>query len=107
MSELCRHLDVSYAPSLGCALCHGMASLPLLHAPLATSNPFHLHSASSASNSNAYLCNLYNYVMPTLTLTVDQYTTCSDLVPMPRAAVYIPFLHLSYLPHPISFTIID
>ena len=29
--------------------CHGMTSLPLLHPPLATSEPFHLHSAPSAS----------------------------------------------------------
>src|SRR5258707_14371912 len=39
------------------------------------------------SNSAAYLCNLCNCIMPTLGLTVDQYWTCSDLVPMPRAAV--------------------
>src|SRR5258707_11840879 len=57
------------------------------------------------SNSKAYLCNLYNYVAPTLGLTADQYRTCLDLVPMPRAAVYIPFLHLSYLPDPFSLTI--
>ncbi len=29
--------------------CHGMTSLPLLCSPLATSDPFHLHSTSSAS----------------------------------------------------------
>src|SRR5258707_13600666 len=29
--------------------CHGMSSLPLLHPPLATSDPIRLHSASSAS----------------------------------------------------------
>src|SRR5258708_10361925 len=56
------------------------------------------------SNSEAYLCNLYNYVTPTLGLTMDQYWTCSDLVPMPRAAIYIPFLHLSYLPDPFSLS---
>src|SRR5260221_14691915 len=57
------------------------------------------------SNSEAYLHNLYNYVTPTLGLTVDQYQNCSDLVPMPRATVYIPFLHLSYLPDPFPLTI--
>src|SRR5258707_9586769 len=57
------------------------------------------------SNSEVYLCNLYNYVMPTLRLTMDQYQTCLDLVPMPRATVYIPFLYLSYLPDPFSLTI--
>src|SRR5258707_898596 len=57
------------------------------------------------SNSEAYLHNLYNYVTPTLRLTADQHQTCSDLVPMPRATVYIPFLHLSYLPDPFSLTI--
>src|SRR5258708_3741808 len=57
------------------------------------------------SNSDAYLCNLYNYIMPTLRLTTDQYQTHLDLVPMPRAAIYIPFLHLSYLPDPFSLTI--
>src|SRR5258708_23798316 len=51
-------------------LCHGMTSLPLLHPPLATSNPICLHSTPSAptplhlpplhSNSDAYLCNLCN-----------------------------------------------
>src|SRR5258705_5290258 len=57
------------------------------------------------SNSKAYLHNLYNYIAPTLRLTMDQYQTCSDLVPTPRAAIYIPFLHLSYLPDPFSLTI--
>src|SRR5258708_33095645 len=57
------------------------------------------------SNSKAYLHNLCNCVMPTLRLTTDQYQTHSDLVPMPRATVYIPFLHLSYLPDPFSLTI--
>src|SRR5258708_4511120 len=57
------------------------------------------------SNSKAYLHNLCNYITPTPRLTVDKYWTCSDLVPMPRAAVYIPFLHLSYLPDPFSLTI--
>src|SRR5258705_1801216 len=57
------------------------------------------------SNSEVYLCNLYNYIMPTLRLTADQYQTHLDLVPMPRAAIYIPFLHLSYLPDPFSLTI--
>ncbi len=57
------------------------------------------------SNSEVYSCNLYNYVAPTLRLTMDQYQTCSDLVPMPRASIYIPFLHLSYLPDPFSLTI--
>src|SRR5258708_13653029 len=82
---------------------------------LATSGPICLHSASSAStlpllpplhsNSDAYLHNLYNYVMPTLRLTADQYQTCLDLVPMPRATIYIPFPHLPYLPVPFSLTI--
>src|SRR5258708_8182076 len=57
------------------------------------------------SNSKAYLCNLCNCVVPTLRLTTDQYWTCLDLVPTPRAAIYIPFLHLSYLPDPFSLTI--
>src|SRR5258708_37262631 len=48
---------------------------------------------------------LCNCVAPTLRLTADQYWTHSDLVPMPRATVYIPFLHLSYLPDPFSLTI--
>src|SRR5258705_1262128 len=89
-----------------------MTSLPLLCPPLATSDLICLHSTSTlppppplCSNSEAYLCNLYNYVMPTLRLTVDQYQTHLDLVPTPRAAIYIPFLHLSYLPDPFSLTI--
>src|SRR5258706_13097819 len=45
------------------------------------------------------------YIAPTLRLTADQYQTHLDMVPMPRAAVYIPFLHLSYLPDPFSLTI--
>src|SRR5260221_13248474 len=57
------------------------------------------------SNSEAYLCNLCNCIAPTLRLTTDQYWTHLDLVPMPRATVYIPFLHLSYLPDPFSLTI--
>src|SRR5258708_8849454 len=61
---------------------------------------------SLCSNSKAYLCNLCNYVTPTLILTADQYRTHLDLVPMPRATVYIPFLIFSYLPIPFSFTLI-
>src|SRR5258708_18122713 len=57
------------------------------------------------SNSEAYLHNSCNCIMPTLGLTADQYWTHSDLVPMPRATIYIPFLHLSYLPDPFSLTI--
>src|SRR5260221_8609440 len=73
--------------------------------PLTPSTSTLLHLPPLHSNSKAYLCNLCNYVMPTLGLTTDQYQTCSDLVPMPRATVYIPFLHLSYLPDPFSLTI--
>src|SRR5258708_100192 len=57
------------------------------------------------SNSKVHLCNLCNCIAPTLGLTTDQYWTCLDLVPMPRATIYIPFLHLSYLPDPFSLTI--
>src|SRR5258708_40259364 len=95
--------------------CHGTTSLPLLQSPLATSDPIHLYSAPSTptllpspslhSISEAYLCSLCNYITPTLGLTADQYQTHSDLVPTPRAAIYIPFLHLSYLPDPFSLTI--
>src|SRR5258708_3803028 len=90
-----------------------MPSLPPLSPPLAASDPLLLHSPSTpplppplCSNSNAYLCNLYDYAVPTLRLTMDQYQTHSDLVPMPRATVYIPFPHLSYLPDPFSLTIV-
>src|SRR6266436_6544969 len=64
-----------------------------------------LHPPPLCSNSEAYLHNLCNYVMPTLGLTVDQYQTHLDLVPMPRATIYIPFLLSSYLPDPFSLTI--
>src|SRR5258708_32187178 len=57
------------------------------------------------SNSEACLHNLHNCIIPTLRLTADQHQTCSDLVPMPRAAVCIPFLHLSYLLDPFSLTL--
>src|SRR5258708_19709776 len=57
------------------------------------------------SNSEACLCNLCNCIMPTLRLTVDQHWTCFNLVPMPRATIYIPFLHFSYFPYPFSFTL--
>src|SRR5258708_29513898 len=57
------------------------------------------------SNSEVYSHNLCNYIVPTLRLTTDQYRTHSDLVPTPRATIYIPFLHLSYLPDPFSLTI--
>src|SRR5258708_2471042 len=92
-----------------------MISLPPLCLPLATSDHLRLHSASSTStlllppllcsNSDAYLRSSYDYVMPTLGLTVDRHQTHPDLVPMPRAAVYIPLPHLSYLPDPFSLTI--
>src|SRR6266436_6215210 len=81
--------------------CHGMTSLPLLQSPLATSNPLPLPLLHS--NSEVYLCNLYNYIA--LRLTMDQYWTHLDLVPMPRATIYIPFPHSSYLPDPFSLTI--
>src|SRR5258708_4396431 len=86
-----------------------------LHPPLTASKPFCLCSAPSASalpllpplfsNSKACLCNLCNCIVPTLRLTTDQHWTHLDLVPTPRAAVCIPFLHLSYLPDPFSLTI--
>src|SRR5260221_6228649 len=92
-----------------------MTSLPPLRPPLAASNCLHLHSASSAStlllppppcsNSDAYLCSSYDYVAPTLGLTMDQHQTCPDLVPTPRATIYIPLPHLSYLPDPFSLTL--
>src|SRR5260370_40300373 len=72
---------------------------------LPTSGCLRPHLPPLHSNSEAYLRNLYNYIMPTLGLTADQYWTCSDLVPMPRATIYIPFLHSSYLPDPFSLTI--
>src|SRR5258706_16037882 len=96
--------------------CHGMTSLPLLWPPLAPSDCLHLHSASSTStlplppplcsNSNVYLHSSYNYIVPTLRLTTDRHWTHLDLVPMPRAAIYIPLPHLSYLPDPFSLTIV-
>src|SRR5258708_38053508 len=83
--------------------------------PLAASDCLHLHSSSSTSilllppplhsNSDAYLRSSYNYIAPTLRLTMDRHQTCPDLVPMPRATVYIPLPHLSYLPDPFSLTI--
>src|SRR5258708_5225574 len=61
------------------------------------------HSAPTLKHT----CATYaSYIMPTLRLTADQYWTHLDLVPMPRATIYIPFLHLSYLPDPFSLTII-
>src|SRR5258708_18486982 len=57
------------------------------------------------SNSKACLHNLCNCIVPTLGLTVDQHQSHLDLVPTPRATIYIPFLHLSYLPDPFSLTI--
>src|SRR5260221_10364498 len=91
-------------------------SLPPLCPPLATSDCLCLHSASSTStplllpllcsNSDAYLRSSYNYITPTLRLTVDQHWTCLDLVPMPRAAIHIPLPHLSYLSDPFSLTIV-
>src|SRR5258708_25097711 len=76
---------------------------PWLPPTPSTSTPLHL--PPFCSNSKAYLCNLCNYVTPTLRLTADQYSTHSDPVPMPRATIYIPFLHLSYLPDPFSLTV--
>src|SRR5258708_2995241 len=95
-------------------LCHSKMSSPkrrpisLFPPPspsLPTSGCLRPHLPPLPSNSEAYLRNLYNYIMPTLGLTADQYWTCSDLVPMPRATIYIPFLHSSYLPDPFSLTI--
>src|SRR6266436_3522458 len=70
-----------------------------------TSGHLRPHLPPLHSNSKAYLHNLCNYVTPTLRLTTDQYQTCLDLVPTPRSTIYIPFLHLSYLPDPFSLTI--
>src|SRR5258708_27885110 len=62
----------------------------------------HPHSAPTPKHTYATYA---SYIVPTLRLTADQYQTHSDLVRMPRATVYIPFLHLSYLPDPFSLTI--
>ena len=72
---------------------------------LPTSSCLWPHLPPLCSNSKAYLHNLCSCIVPTLRLTMDQYWTHLDLVPMPRAAIYIPFLHLSYLPDPFSLTI--
>src|SRR5258708_22815228 len=42
--------------------CHGMTSLPLLHPPLAASNPICLHSTSSASTLLQLQCVLVQLV---------------------------------------------
>src|SRR5258708_39823043 len=96
-------------------VCHGTTSLALLCLPLAASDHLCLHSASSAStplpppplcsNSNAYLCSSYDYVTPTLGLTTDRHWTHPDLLPTPRATVYIPLPHSAYFPDPFSLTI--
>src|SRR5258708_18672920 len=114
-----RSMQLMKYAGAGCGLdwmCHGMTSLPPLCLPLATSDCLRLHSTSSAStplpppplhsNSDAYLCSSYDYVVPTLRLTADQHQTHLDLVPTPRAAIYIPLPHLSYLPDPFSLTIV-
>ncbi len=53
----------------------------------------------------AQVVQLHCTVRLTLDQYSDQYQTHLDLVPMPRATVYIPFLHSSYLPDPLSLTI--
>src|SRR5258708_12277075 len=83
------------------AECHGMTSLPLPCPPLATSEPFCLHSASSAStlpllpplhsNSEACLCNLCNCIMPTLELTTDQHQPLHTSFPCQRPLSLSPF----------------
>src|SRR5258708_24579283 len=85
--------------------CHGMTSLPLLCSPLATSNPFCLHSASSASTPLQLQCVLAQLVQLHHTHSQTNCGSIPDLVPTPRATVYIPFLHLSYLPDHFSLTI--
>src|SRR5260370_13389220 len=88
--------------------CHGMTSLPLLHPPLATSEPFCLCSAPSTSTLlqlRSMLVQLTQLHCTHSGLTADQHQTCSDLVPTPRAIICIPFLHSSYLPDPFSLTI--
>src|SRR5258708_36941891 len=82
----------------------------MVQPPFPISDPLWLPPTPSASTplplpplhsiSKAYLRSLCNYVAPTLRLTTDQYWTHLDLVPMPKATIYIPFLHLSYLPDP-------
>src|SRR5258707_1234401 len=79
--------------------------LPLSSPSLPTSSCLQPHPPLLHSNSDAYLHNLYDYITPTLRLTADQYRTHLGLVPTPRAAVYIPFPHSSYLPDPFSLTI--
>src|SRR5258708_6177361 len=92
-----------------------MTSLPPLPPPLATSDCLHLHSTSSAStpllppllcsNSNAYLRRSYDHVAPTRRRTMDRHLTHPDPVHTPKDAIYIPLLHLTYLPDPFSLTI--
>src|SRR5258705_13080910 len=60
--------------------------------PLTPSTSTLLHLPPLHSNSKDYLCNLCNYAAPTLRLTTDQSKTCLNLVPTPRATIYIhPF----------------
>src|SRR5258707_5593592 len=55
------------------------------------------------SNSKAYLCNLYNYIAPTLRLTMDQYQTHLDLVPFQGPPSRYPFYLCLILPIPFHF----
>src|SRR6266436_9768349 len=93
------------SPVCNTSECHGMTSLPLLWPPLTPSASTLPLPPPLCSNSKACLHNLCNCIVPTLGLTVDQHQTHLDLVPTPRATIYIPFLHLSYLPDPFSLTI--
>src|SRR5258708_327045 len=90
--------------------CHGTTSLPssfISPCPLClhSATPCHLQSPllhPLHSYSEAYV---HSYAASTVRLASDQHQTHLDLVPTPRAAIYIPFLHSSYLPDLLSLTI--
>src|SRR6266436_986997 len=85
--------------------CHGTPSLPLLHPPLAASDPICLHSTPSASTLLQLQSILVQLMQLCHTHSWTNHKSIPDLVPTPRATIYIPFLHLSYLPDPFSLTI--
>src|SRR5258708_17668186 len=109
-STISPHLSKSELASLRLwqSKCQQHTLSPLHHhtltLPRYLTTPSHTQNPSDVEHDT---CTTYaSYIVPTLRLTADQYRTHLDLVPMPRATIYIPFLHLSYLPDPFSLTIV-
>ncbi len=79
--------------------CHGTTSLPLLHPPLAASNPIHLHSTSSTSTLLQLWCALVQLVQ---LHHAHSWTNCRSILDPFGPGSHTKGCHLQWLKKPFQ-----